>query len=172
MSRWRSADIERSLVAPQDPEPRAGPCFDNKMALVVALEVCDARTENCGCPKRAASRRYCRMRLSTACSFDWFGRLCSVTHTACASATGLGSRAIQLAEKMGFVFGVDGRPRSKLTESEIFEIENFDQFVLGKRPKAYLGKSIATYLWLTDNLLDPSHVGWVQPTFICCHRYQ
>jgi vanillate O-demethylase monooxygenase subunit len=48
----------------------------------------------------------------------------------------------------------------KADPDEIFHIENFDNPTWGKTPCASMDVA-CDYLYVTDNLLDPSHVAWV-----------
>ncbi len=68
-------------------------------------------------------------------------------------------RAYPLAEKFGFVWIWMG-DANKADETSILEIDNFDNPEWGKTG----GDSMVlntSYLNITDNLLDPSHVAWV-----------
>ncbi len=67
-----------------------------------------------------------------------------------------------VAEKWGFVWVWLGDP-TLASEDKIYEIAGFDDPGWGKT----VGGTLAidcNYLWLTDNLLDPSHVAWVHTT--------
>ncbi len=49
---------------------------------------------------------------------------------------------------------------AKADPAEIFTIENFDNPAWGKTPGGSMDIA-CHYLWIVDNLLDPSHVAWV-----------
>ncbi len=49
---------------------------------------------------------------------------------------------------------------AKADPDEIYTIENFDNPAWGKTPGGAMDIA-CNYLWITDNLLDPSHVAWV-----------
>ena len=68
-------------------------------------------------------------------------------------------RTYPAAEKYGFVWVWMGDPEHA-DESKIFEIPNFDNPAWGKTDGGVL-EIACNYLWVTDNLLDPSHVAWV-----------
>jgi vanillate O-demethylase monooxygenase subunit len=71
-------------------------------------------------------------------------------------------RSYPVRDKWGLVWIWMGPPENA-RENEIFRIDNFDS------PRWHItaGDSMicaCNYLWLTDNLLDPSHVAWVHRT--------
>lgn len=68
-------------------------------------------------------------------------------------------RTYPTAEKYGFVWIWMGDPEHA-DESKIFEIPNFENPAWGKTDGGVL-EIDCHYLWVTDNLLDPSHVAWV-----------
>lgn len=71
-------------------------------------------------------------------------------------------RVYPAAEKWGFVWVWMG-DADKADESKIYEIENFDSPTWGLTQGGML-EIDCNYLWVTDNLLDPSHVAWVHKT--------
>lgn len=68
-------------------------------------------------------------------------------------------RAYPGVERWGFVWVWLG-DADKADKSKIINIENFDNPDWGKTTGGMLEVD-CHYLWLTDNLLDPSHVAWV-----------
>lgn len=68
-------------------------------------------------------------------------------------------RAYPIHEKYGLVWIWMGNPAIADT-SEIFEIENFDNPDWGLNQGAAMALQ-CNYLYMTDNLLDPTHVAWV-----------
>ncbi len=68
-------------------------------------------------------------------------------------------KSYPVAEKWGFVWVWMGAPE-QADESSIIEIDDFNNPSWGKTEGGTL-EIDCHYLWLTDNLLDPSHVGWV-----------
>ena len=71
-------------------------------------------------------------------------------------------KSYPLAEKWGFVWIWMG-DTDKLDKSLILDIANFDNSGWGKTEGGTL-EIDCHYLWITDNLLDPSHVAWVHTT--------
>ncbi|MBT5218906.1 MAG: aromatic ring-hydroxylating dioxygenase subunit alpha [Woeseia sp.] len=65
-------------------------------------------------------------------------------------------------EKWGFVWVWMGEA-GQADEKKVFEIPNFDNPQWGMTEGGNLDIQ-CHYLWLTDNLLDPSHVAWVHQT--------
>lgn len=68
-------------------------------------------------------------------------------------------RTYPLAEKYGFIWIWMGEP-GLADESKILEIENYDDPDWGRTQGGIL-ECQCHYLYLLDNLLDPSHVAWV-----------
>ena len=68
-------------------------------------------------------------------------------------------RSYPAVEKWGFVWVWMGEPE-KADESKIYEIENYESPDWGMTDGGTLELD-CHYLWLTDNLLDPTHVAWV-----------
>ena len=71
-------------------------------------------------------------------------------------------RKFPVVEKWGFVWIWMGEV-DQADEAKIFNIENFDNPLWGMTEGGTLNIQ-CHYLWLTDNLLDPSHVAWVHQT--------
>jgi phenylpropionate dioxygenase-like ring-hydroxylating dioxygenase large terminal subunit len=71
-------------------------------------------------------------------------------------------RKFPVVEKWGFVWIWMGEA-DQADEAKIFNIENFDNPLWGMTEGGTLNIQ-CHYLWLTDNLLDPSHVAWVHQT--------
>ncbi len=71
-------------------------------------------------------------------------------------------RVYPAAEKCGFVWVWMGAA-DKADESEIFDINDYDNPTWGLTEGGTLEIG-CHYLWVTDNLLDPSHVAWVHRT--------
>lgn len=67
-----------------------------------------------------------------------------------------------LAERYGFVWIWPGDP-AKADTGAILEIPNYDNPTWGQTRRGALDIA-CNYLWITDNLLDPSHVAWVHLT--------
>ena len=68
-------------------------------------------------------------------------------------------RPFLVIEKWGFVWVWMGEP-DHADEQKVFEIPDFDNPRWGMTEGGTLDIQ-CHYLWLTDNLLDPSHVAWV-----------
>ena len=68
-------------------------------------------------------------------------------------------KAYTIAEKWGLVWIWMG-DSDLADESKIYQIDNFDNEDWGTTTGGTLEIN-CNYLWLTDNLLDPSHVAWV-----------
>ena len=68
-------------------------------------------------------------------------------------------KAYPVAEKWGFVWIWMGNTDAA-DESEIYEVANYDDPGWGMTDGGTLELD-CNYLWITDNLLDPSHVAWV-----------
>ena len=73
-----------------------------------------------------------------------------------------GVRAYPVAEKWGFVWVWMG-DIEQVDKSKIVEIANYDNQGWGLTAGGML-EIDCHYLWVTDNLLDPSHVAWVHRT--------
>jgi vanillate O-demethylase monooxygenase subunit len=71
-------------------------------------------------------------------------------------------KAYPIAEKWGFVWIWMG-DADAADESRIYEVANYDDPGWGRTDGGELNAN-CHYLWLTDNLLDPSHVAWVHRT--------
>ena len=67
-----------------------------------------------------------------------------------------------LIERYGFVWIWPGDP-AKADLAKLIDIPNYDNPGWGKTKRGALGIA-CNYLWVTDNLLDPSHVAWVHLT--------
>ncbi|MDI3335742.1 aromatic ring-hydroxylating dioxygenase subunit alpha [Defluviimonas aestuarii] len=67
-----------------------------------------------------------------------------------------------LIEKYGFVWIWPG-DREKADASDLIDIPNYDNPSWGLTRRGALDIA-CNYLWITDNLLDPSHVAWVHLT--------
>ncbi len=71
-------------------------------------------------------------------------------------------RMFPVIEKLGFVWVWMGES-GQANENQVFNIPEFDNPQWGKTEGGTLDIQ-CHYLWLTDNLLDPSHVAWVHRT--------
>lgn len=71
-------------------------------------------------------------------------------------------KSYPLAEKYGFVWIWPG-DAEKADRAELLDIPNFDNPTWGQTRRGALDIA-CNYLWVTDNLLDPSHVAWVHVT--------
>lgn len=71
-------------------------------------------------------------------------------------------RAYPSEDRWGFLWLWMGMPEHANTR-EIIDIPNFDNPSWGKTEKGAMSMA-AHYLYITDNLLDPSHVAWVHVT--------
>ncbi|MCV2873074.1 aromatic ring-hydroxylating dioxygenase subunit alpha [Defluviimonas sp. WL0050] len=71
-------------------------------------------------------------------------------------------KSYPIIEKYGFVWIWPGAPE-KADIAELIDIPNYDNPGWGKTRRGALDIA-CNYLWITDNLLDPSHVAWVHLT--------
>ena len=71
-------------------------------------------------------------------------------------------RSYPLIEKYGFVWIWPGDP-ARADPAKLINIPNYDDPSWGKTRRGALDIA-CNYLWITDNLLDPSHVAWVHLT--------
>jgi vanillate O-demethylase monooxygenase subunit len=90
--------------------------------------------------------------------FDCSGN-CVLAPTQSSIPTQARVRTYPVLEKYGFVWVWMGDP-ANADESKIFDIPNFENPAWGKTDGGVL-EIACHYLWVTDNLLDPSHVAWV-----------
>lgn len=70
--------------------------------------------------------------------------------------------AYPLIERYGFVWIWPGDP-AQADPAQMIDIPNYDNPSWGKTARGALDIA-CNYLWVTDNLLDPSHVAWVHVT--------
>ena len=70
--------------------------------------------------------------------------------------------AYRVAERYGFVWIWMGEA-DKADPAQIIEIPHYDDPTWGRTQRGALDIA-CHYLWVTDNLLDPSHVAWVHVT--------
>ncbi|WP_254446477.1 aromatic ring-hydroxylating dioxygenase subunit alpha [Ruegeria sp. HKCCD8929] len=71
-------------------------------------------------------------------------------------------RSYPVVDRYGFLWIWMGDAQSA-NPDDIIDIPNFDNPDWGKTPKGALSMA-CNYLYITDNLLDPSHVAWVHLT--------
>ena len=71
-------------------------------------------------------------------------------------------KSYPLIEKYGFVWIWPGDPE-RADAGKLIDIPNYDDPSWGQTRRGALDIA-CNYLWITDNLLDPSHVAWVHLT--------
>lgn len=154
----RSADIERSLVTRKILSQELVLFRQQNGAVVVLEDACPHRKLPLSKGRLLGDIVECGYH---GMQFDCSGACVSVP-TQSRIPPQARVKSYPVAEKWGFVWVWMGAPE-QADESEIFEIDNFDNSSWGKTEGGTL-EIDCHYLWLTDNLLDPSHVGWVHQT--------
>lgn len=91
-------------------------------------------------------------------TFDKTGR-CVYSPTQPESIPNVGVKSYPVVDRYGLLWIWMG-DASLANPNEIFHIENYDNPTWGKTPGGSMDIA-CHYLYVTDNLLDPSHVAWV-----------
>lgn len=71
-------------------------------------------------------------------------------------------RSYPVAERYGFLWVWMGAPEAA-NVGEIFPVDNWDDASIGRTEPDSMTVA-CNYLYITDNLLDPTHVAWVHPS--------
>ena len=150
-----SSDFEKSLT-PITILNEAIVIFRTNVGLPVALEdACPHRKLPLSCGRLNDDQVECGYHGLT---FDKAGR-CVYAPTQPNSIPNVGVRSYPVVDRYNLLWIWMGEKDSADPE-KIFKIDNFDNPTWGKTPGGSMDIA-CNYLYVTDNLLDPSHVAWV-----------
>ena len=150
-----SSDFEHSLTPLTILDERIV-IFRTDKGIAVALE--DA------CPHRKLPLSFGRLNNDQVecgyhgLTFDAAGR-CVYAPTQPHSIPNVGVRSYPVVDRYDLLWTWMGE-KDAVDPEKIFNIENFDNPKWGKTPGGSMDIA-CNYLYVTDNLLDPSHVAWV-----------